>query len=100
MKIPSRFKLHGQTIDVKFVKHLTKDENEVGRACFRDNIIRLQESIRGFERTDEMIEVTFLHELVHFILLQMGEDGRKDNEKFTHLFSSLLHQALITMEYS
>lgn len=98
MKIPKKFKLHGQTIKVEYDKKLIQKEDNVGHACFRENKIRLQPDENNFIRPRAKIEETFLHELVHFILNAMSENELRDNEKFIELFSGLLHQYIVTSE--
>jgi hypothetical protein len=95
MKIPKRFKLAGQTIQVIIDKELQHREDLWGLTVYRENKILLDEAIA---RPQTGQEQTFLHELVHWILYAMESDLRTD-EKFVNLFSNFLHQALTTMEY-
>lgn len=99
IKIPSRLKLLGQTILVKYVDSLNDENDADGRAVYRKNVIEIQKNNGGITRPTEMQEHTFLHELTHFILNAMGESELRGNEKFVDVFSGLLHQALVTMEY-
>jgi hypothetical protein len=66
---------------------------------YSKNVIEIQKNNGGITRPTEMQEHTFLHELTHFILNAMGESELRGNEKFVDVFSGLLHQALVTMEY-
>ena len=93
MIIPKQFQLVGKTIDVEYRPDLLKDEDKVGMAAYRRNRIYLQPSVSGYERDEADIEQSFLHEVVHWILMVMGEDK---TEKYVDLFASLLHQALAT----
>lgn len=99
MNIPKKFKLMGYEINVKFVEDLATEHESVGAAVYRQNEIRLQPSINGNPRSEDLIEHNFLHELTRFILYMMEEDKLRDNEKFVSVFSGLLHQALDTMEF-
>ena len=99
MNIPKKFKLMGHEINVKFVEDLANEHESVGAAVYRQDEIRLQPSINGNPRSENLIVHNFLHELIHFILYMMEEDKLRDDEKFVGVFSGLLHQALDTMEY-
>jgi len=92
MKIPKEFKLMGQTINVEYKNKLIQETDCIGQASYRENKIFLQKQVEGITRKKEMIEQTFLHELLHFILDRMGENELRDNEKFINMFSGLLHQ--------
>jgi len=98
MRIPNKFKLMGKTIEIHFVEDLRNDTGNVGEAIFRLNKINLQSSNIGVPIPIENIEKVFCHELVHFILYELGEDRLKDDERFVESFAGLLHQALTTME--
>ena len=99
MKIPKRFKLYGYTFDVEYKDDLMDEENFEGMAKLRGNKIYIQSVNSSFSRPKEHLERTFLHELVHVILFQMYENDMGRDEKFVETFASLLHQAIITMEY-
>ncbi len=110
MNIPSRFKLFGQTIEVVLShKPFVTAERDgcVGFASYRLNQIQISPDCEGRPRTQEQIEQTFLHELVHHISYLAGGTVRlkgdaylHQQEEFVDLFASLLHQALTTAEYS
>ena len=99
MKIPKRFKLFGQTIEVEMQDFLNDKTDCRGQAKYRENKIYLQ-IIDGkyYSRPTTNMEQTFCHELVHWILSMMHEKIDED-VKFIEIFSGLLHQALTTMEY-
>ena len=97
MKIPKSFKLHGQEITVKYDEEITQKYDDTGQSYFRKNEIILQ-PLNGHNKA-ERIEQIFLHEMVHFILHEMNNYELRDNEVFVNLFSTILHQALETMDY-
>ena len=99
MKIPKRFKVHGHTYTVKSSELLNDNTDAVGSLNYRKHEIILQKNNDGFQRPNSEIEHAFLHELTHLILDQMCEHEMKKDEKFVEVFSSLLHQAITTMEY-
>jgi hypothetical protein len=99
MKIPKRFKLYGQTIEVIMDNHLDFNDDRRGEADYRNNKIRLQPAGSQLLHPLTHIEQAFLHELFHFIFDNAGyPDDRKDEIKIERL-SNLLHQALSTAEY-
>lgn len=100
MKIPKRFKLMGQTIDVIFEKDLIDNNDNRGEARYRRNEIALQPSVMdAVIRPPAQIGQSFCHELVHWILFLLSEDKLRKDEQFVDRFSGLLHQSLTTMEY-
>ena len=105
MKIPKRFKLMGQTIEVEYQSDHFRDNGWEGTASYRRNKIILQPNSDAVPLKPEMLEQTFMHELVHFVLYHSGAayTGKRDymhqDEGFVDLTASLLHQALTTMEY-
>lgn len=97
MKIPSHFYLYGLKIKVKYSSKITG----CGLADYPNNIIYLSTKIKS----KELSEHTFLHELLHFIVLHSKVVNRYklDNGKELHAdedfidnVSAPLHQALTT----
>jgi len=99
IKIPKRFKLFGQTIKVVFDNKVGELDEAKGLAEYRKSQITIQPASNDNCITDEMIEETFFHELIHWILYKLDEDKLRSNEKFVSEVSQLLHQAFQTMEY-
>ena len=99
-RIPSSFKLFGETIKVVIKKDLIDRDDLLGAACYRQNRIELQDINQdAYDRPSSQMEVIFLHELVHFILCSLGEDELRKDERLVNLISRALHQALVTMNY-
>lgn len=95
-RIPKRFQLYGQTIEVVFDSTVDFRNDNRGEAQFRVNKIALAPHTDTHPRPFSQIEQTFFHELVHYVALRAGIDL---NERDTDLVGSLLHQAFTTMEY-
>ena len=95
MKIPLSFQLFGQTIWVEMLDRLLENDDCVGQALYRKNLIQLQCS----NRPTTNIEVTFCHEIVHWIFFVLSEDKLRQNEQLVDQIGRLLHQALSTMVY-
>jgi hypothetical protein len=96
MKIPSRFNLFGHTIQVTWHDDLFIRSSNVGEAHYGFNEIKL-DTMDG--KPESYKSQVFAHELLHIIFNQMGECDLRDNEKFIDIFSSLLVQAIDSMEY-
>jgi hypothetical protein len=99
MQIPKRFKLFGQTIEVKESHSLWHGMNYVGLADYRNNSITLQVHSDAVSVPAEQIEQTFCHELFHHLFDKGGYADDRGNEDKVDMLASLLHQALTTMEY-
>lgn len=98
LRIPTKFELHGQTINVLYDNALIAKTDSRGEAHARNNIIYLQPNNDGCPQPQTSVEQAFCHELTHFILQHMESDKNND-EIFVNLFGNLLHQALVTAEY-
>lgn len=92
-KIPSRFKVGGQEIEVKRVERC--DENNVGQCCLCSGLIEIADKFeRDTVQSDSSKVNTFYHELTHAILRTMGEFELNDNEKFVCCFAGFLTDAM------
>lgn len=102
-RIPKRFKLLGQTINVVYDDELVHEDDFKGVAVYRRNEIRIQPSNKYQRIPKEQVEQTFLHELIHFILyytnIREVSEAPYADEAFVDATANLLHQALTTMEY-
>lgn len=92
--------LMGQTIKVIMKDDLSFKDGNWGEANLRTNEITLQADASGHNRNRDQVEDIFIHELVHFILDLGGDTKLSEDESFVKRFSSLLHQALKTADYS
>lgn len=103
MRIPTRFKLLGQTITVKKKDEFLLTREALGTAvdCLNSIYLSSKVSVDGKWEAlpKEQIEAVFCHELVHQILFKMSEHELNKNEKFVDMFGMLLHQFLTTSEY-
>lgn len=99
MRIPKRFKLYAQTIEVEYDEKLLHRDDARGMAFYRDCKIKLQPACDANPIPQGQIEQTFCHELLHFLFNAAGyTEDRADEEKVDRL-AHLLHQALETCEY-
>lgn len=99
--IPIAFWLMDRKIRVVPDAALIDTSKALGESCFDVSLVKLHVDHKANEPAlQERIQSTFYHELVHFILFSMGEREMTHNEKFVHMFASLLRQALLTAEYA
>jgi len=62
--IPKSFKIAGgKTINIKIVSHL--DDSEFGNFNYTTNTISIAESVNGTKISEEDMERTYYHELIH-----------------------------------
>lgn len=95
-KIPNKFKVGGQDIEVKLVEQLPYN---VGECCLSTGTLKIAQNNNSFEScTDSFKLNTFFHELTHLVLDTIGERDLSGNEKFVNAFSSILTEAIRTME--
>lgn len=94
MKIPKRFKLFGETINIVYKKELVTERDALAESHANLNEIWMQYDIKG-----ERMASTFFHEVVHMILDKMHNQSLSNDEAFVNIFGQLLHQIITTMEY-
>lgn len=97
MKIPSKFQVGGQKINVVLKDNL---DGKLGDCCLGSGVLNLAKSFKGEKQSPTSMLNTFYHELTHCILDTMGEDNLSADEKFVSSFSSFLTEALSSMEKS
>lgn len=88
----------GHTINVEMCDHLVNETDSVGLAIYREHKIKIQTSTGAYPRTPQMIEHTYLHEVLHHILDMLGYHELQSDEQFVDSVSGLIHQALTTAE--
>ena len=96
-KLPKKFKVGGVDYIVKQVEYCG-DYDNFG-FCRLQGIIEIANQAGGYKVTDSKKSQTFLHELTHAILFTMRKDELNDAESFVNTFSSLLNEAISTMEH-
>ena len=99
MKIPKSFMLHGHKFTVEFMDDLNDEHQLIGSINHSSTTIKLQRSCKGYKMEQSKIEDTFIHEMVHAMMVQIGRNDLNNDEVFITQFSSLLHQAITSMEY-
>ena len=95
-KIPKKFKVGGIDYTVNMVEHVgTSDDFGVH---YSDGQIDIATQTSGRQTSESLRRQTFFHELVHAILSCMEKNDLNSDESFVNIFSSLLAQAIDSME--
>jgi hypothetical protein len=94
-KVPEAFKLAGHTYTVKIQKDLLTTDGEYGSLNEVTHVMTLQPPD---PIPKSRVESTFLHELLHAIFYELGENDLDKNERLIDSVSNLLYQALTTAE--
>ena len=97
IKIPNKFHVGGQCIDIHYPDRL---DDKLGECCAPAGYIKIANTFRGETQSESSKENTFLHELTHCILDTMGESDLSANEKFVSAFAGFLTEAVKSMEFS
>ena len=101
--IPKQFQIFGQTVKVRADNRLLVNEDALGVARFLMNEIHLLPSLDGIPRTQEQLEKTYLHELVHWMFYYTFKDTDNADlivdEFVVDNIANLLHQVLKTSKY-
>ena len=100
-KIPAKFTVGGQEIEVKIVDRC--DNNALGRCCAAGGYIKLARMFNcngDIPQSETSTINSFFHELTHAILDIMSEAELSMNEKFVSGFAGFLTEAIRSMEYN
>ena len=93
-KIPNQIDLAGQTLDVVMDPSIQKLSGCCGQTHFDEGVIIINPNLRPDTRA-----VTYFHELVHAILMTMGNQDLNKDEAFVDTFGNLLWQSFKTAKY-
>jgi|ERR1019366_8440556 hypothetical protein len=96
MIIPERFNLYGLEITIEPSDTIMLTKQAIGYCEPQLSRIVLQQHTMDYPILRQNLEHTYLHELVHMILIELGEKELGDNEKFVDSFAGLLHQVHTT----
>jgi hypothetical protein len=99
IRIPKRFSLLGQTIDVELVDHLSGLNGTLGEARTFQNNIMLQKNVDGMPLPESQRVKIFWHEALHIILHNMGLNEEASDEKFVDLMAGMIYNVISTMEF-
>lgn len=97
--LPKSFYLGGKKFNVRFSNAIS-DGSAHGKFQNSTQNITIATLVPEGEdvviMSQQYMEQTFYHELVHDILIQMSEFDLSKDEKFVDLFSVFLHQFMVT----
>lgn len=93
-KIPLSFEVGGVNIAVEFAQHSPSD-GVVGQTSIAEDKISIFDEVGINTHQGKGSQVnSFYHELVHAILITMGEDSLNKNERFVCTFAGFLTEAM------
>lgn len=91
-KIPSKIRIGGEDIEVRFVERC--DDNSIGTAQNATGLIEIADKFSKDSLQSESSKVgTFYHEVVHIILDTMHHK-LMSNEAFVCIFAAFLNEAM------
>jgi len=94
IKIPKKLKVIGKYYSVVLENDLDYKHRNWGETRYGQSQIAIQGKGQGTQIPQQEIEHTFVHEMVHVILHEMGEQKLNSNEKFVDLFSNIFYQVM------
>ncbi len=92
MYIPNKIKLMGREIDIINDDLACDIDGHLGQSLLTESKIIYQKLAKGKTLKQDCINVTILHEIIHFMLWVLGYDY--NDEKFIERFSELLYQVI------
>jgi len=101
-KIPRQINMLGRTIKIEYDQKILHSEDALGLACYRDDkIILAPRDSSGKKKTQQQMECSFLHELVHWLLYMHGDYGKKlhTDERLVDSLAGGLREALLQIKF-
>lgn len=98
MKIPDKLQLMGRTIDIIKDNKLCDEKRVYGEARYNLSQILYEDHTSGVPRKKDTVEITVLHEIIHFMFWILEYDNLKDDEKLVGQLSELLYQVITQIE--
>lgn len=91
MKIPKEFQLFGSTIKVVFNDERCDDKEAYGFTSYSSNTIFLSNKVDGKPISKDEMDITFIHEVLHFIFYKTKYPDLTDDERLITLMSRTIH---------
>jgi len=98
MKIPKEIKLMGRRIPIEYDLKISDNDDAYGFAAYRKGKIIIVPKDKSNNRTDEMVNITFLHEIIHWIFFLLHEDDLRNNEGLVSRITEMLYQIIPQIE--
>lgn len=103
--IPKKVELFGRTVQTILDSERLNLAGNFGESRYGVNHIALTDKVRGIEVSTEELKLTYLHEMLHFILNFTGyqdiiaQNQKIDLEQFIELLAAGIYQYEKTAEY-
>lgn len=91
LNIPKKIKFLGIEWIIEYKDDLCYKNNHMGEINYRTHKIYLQNNAEGQPISTPDIEITFLHEIMHLILREMGCEDEGHDEKFVDMLARFLY---------
>ena len=88
---PKRIKFLGVKWDLSFVNDLITSNDHFAEISYNTHKIRIQNPQSGCELNNPMLDISFLHEIVHLLLHDMGYTELGTDEKFVDQLAHFLY---------
>lgn len=88
--IPKKINLAGVDVEIELYPGLMEEIGAVGCTMYEQQKILIDPTVDGHD----ILQQTFVHELVHFILYVMGRQDLRTDEVFVDGFAHIIYQAL------
>ena len=98
MKIPKQIQIAGREIPIIFNNKLCDVKRIYAEADYRKHHIIIQDNTEGTPRNKDCINISLLHEIMHWIFYLMDRDKLRDDEKLVSEISELLYQVIKQIE--
>lgn len=98
-KIPKKVMLMSREINVVYDKNLRIKNGFIGESNYTTGKITLQDRQLNDNFNKKEVEITYLHELIHYIFYSLNEHELNKNEQLVDNLAQLLHQAITKSEY-
>lgn len=98
MKIPEEIQIAGRHIKIIIDPKLADNNDNLGESKFKTNEIILQPNTEHYRLASDNVNITFLHEIIHFILDILAYQHLNKNESFINKISELFYQVIKQIE--
>jgi hypothetical protein len=89
MNLPKKIEIAGITVNIILDGKLSEKEGALGVADYESQTITICP-----DTGDDIMNQTYVHEIVHYILYIMGRRKLMMDEEFVECFSQLLYQVM------
>lgn len=90
MVIPKKITLAGIEVEIVREPGFMQKTGATGMACYEEQKIYIDPEVLGLD----ILQQTFVHETVHYILYVMGRQELRQNEEFVDGFAHLAYQVI------